>query len=90
MCQTTKQEVNTLPQIHTIRVLAYNDTGKQYLKQLKKQEVNIASRFNQMEEPYRSIELKASHVYAYPLSIKEQNEWIKKELQPPIYVKSRP
>lgn len=86
LTQTTKEDVNYLPKLNYIRVLAYNEKGKDYLKQLKKQEVTIASRFNQIAEPYRSMELKAAHVYAYPLSIEEQNKWLKKELQPPLFI----
>lgn len=89
MCQTTKEEVNTLPPINCLRILAYNDKGKKYLKYLKEKDVNIASRFNQISEPYRSMELKASYVYAYPLDIQKQNEWLKKELQPPIYIQTK-
>lgn len=85
--QTTKDTINTLPEMDTIRVLAYNENGKQYLKQLKKQDVKIASRFNQIPEPYRSMELKAAHVYAHPLEIEKQKECIQKEVQSPIFIK---
>ena len=87
MMQTTKEQADTIPPMDTLRVLAYNDTGKQYLKELKKQEVSIASRFNQVPEIYREMEIKAAHVYSYPLSVEKQNDWLKKELQSPIYVK---
>lgn len=87
LCQTTKEKADHIMPIDTLRVLAYNDIGQEYLKELKIQEVNIASRFNQIPEDYREMEMKAAHLYCYPLPIDKQNEWLKKELQPPIYIK---
>lgn len=86
MNHTLKEEANNLPSLNYIRVLAYNDKGKTYLKYLKKQGVLIASKFNQIPEPYRSMELKASFVYAYPL--KNKKDFNQLELNPPIYVKT--
>lgn len=86
MNQTTKKQVNDLSAIDYIRVLAFNETGKQYLKSIK-EEVHIASKFSQIPSPYREMELKASQVYAYPLAIDKQKALIDLELQPPIYIK---
>lgn len=83
---TTKQEINVLPPLSHIRVLAFNDTGKKYLKTLKEKTV-ISSRFNQIPEPYRSIELRAAYAYAISLPLDKRKEVIDRELQPPVYVR---
>lgn len=85
--QTKKETVNNLPPMNTLRVLAYNEKGKQYMKQLKKMGVPIASRFNQIPLPYRQMEMKAAHIYAYPLNNDNYQKEIEKELQPPIYIR---
>lgn len=82
---TTKETVNHLPEINYLRVLAFNEKGKQYLNQLKK-EVNIASKFNQIPEPYQSMEMKAIHVYATFYSEKMHTSIIETELNPPCFI----
>lgn len=86
MNQTSKQQVNTLPRIDYIRVLAFNSAGKQYLKSIKEQ-TKIASRFNQIPSAYRTMELRATQVYAFPLAEDEKQLMMHSELQPPIYLK---
>lgn len=87
MNQTTKQQANEIPILTHLRVLAYNENGKQYLKQLSKEEgLIIASKFSQIPQPYRDMELKATSVYAYPLQGEQHDEMLKSELQKPIYV----
>lgn len=89
LTQTKKKEINTLPPLQHIRILAFNERGKQYLHTLKKQEdVCIASRFNQIPEPYRSMELRSTYAYAYPFSSEKRKEVIAAELQAPIYVRN--
>lgn len=82
--QTKKQDVDTLDKLSHIRILAFNEIGKTYLKELKEHEVIIASRFNQIPLCYRNMEMKASQVYAYPLE--NRKEMMDKELQSPIYL----
>lgn len=86
MNQTYKEEVNTLSSLNHVRILAFNSTGKEYLHSLKG-EVLLASKFSQIPSPYKEMELKATQVYAYPLSIKKQKEMVETELQPPIFIK---
>lgn len=86
--QTSKEQMNALPLLKHLRILAFNDVGKAYLAQLsKKEDVLLASRFRQIPEPYRSIELKSTYTYAYPLSLESRQAMAKKELQPPLYLK---
>ncbi len=90
MMQTTKVQADSLPAITCLRVLAYNEKGKQYLKQLSKnEEVTIASKFTQVPKPYREMELRAANIYAYPLSNREQIKLVQSELQRPIYVEKK-
>lgn len=84
--QTTKEDMNTLPELSHIRVLAFNNIGKSYLKQLKEQDVMIASRFNQIPLPYRKMELKATQVYSYPLQADDKQRMMESELQSSIYL----
>ena len=85
ICHIKKQDVLDLPALDTIRVLGFNDQGQKYLKLLKKQEVNIATRFNQIPKPYRKMEHKATIVYH---SLTHHNEEaIQKEVTGPIIKK---
>lgn len=54
----------SLPPLDTLRPLAFNETGRQYLKQLRQQEVRIASRFAAVPEPYRRLEYRSTQLYA--------------------------
>lgn len=85
MNQTTKEDINTLPELTHIRVLAFNHLGKSYLKEIKKDTL-IASRFNQIPEKYRKMELKATRVYAYPLDENKKRAIMESELRSPIYL----
>ncbi len=83
--QTTKEDINRLPPLDHVRLLAYNAKGKAYLKD-KKHDIKIASRFNQIPEAYRKMEWKATQTYAYPLPPQDNAAMMQSELQPPIYV----
>lgn len=86
MMHTTKKSVNELEEISFLRVLAYNEKGRQYLKQLKKEGVVIASKFKQIPEIYRDMEFKAAGIYAYPLDSKAQQKLLHSELDKPVFV----
>ncbi|MDE6476136.1 MAG: nucleotidyltransferase family protein [Erysipelotrichaceae bacterium] len=88
MTQTTKHQVNSLPPLQHLRILAFNDKGRKYLKELKEQ-VHIASKFTQIPKEYREMELKAAHVYAYPLNDENKQSILASELQSAIYIKSK-
>lgn len=88
LTQTKKEEINALPKLQHIRVLAFNEQGKRYLHMVKKQEnILIASRFNQIPEPYRSIELRSTFAYASPYTADKRKEIIAAELQAPMYIR---
>ncbi len=87
MMHTTKVTVNTMPKMDTLRLLAYNEKGRNYLKWLKQQEVKIASRFNQIPKPYRLMEYKAACLYSYPFEDDIRKKIMQKELSTPIFIK---
>lgn len=89
MMHTTKETVNHLDEINYLRVLAYNETGKLYLKELRKKEVYIASKFKQIPQTYREMEMKATSIYAYPLANEKQQELIQTELNKPIFIRKK-
>lgn len=88
MTHTIKQQIQDLPPLQYLRILAFNETGKKYLSKLKKDNTLIlASRFNQIPESYRTLELQATCTYAYPLSAQEKQKAIQKEWRHIIYSK---
>ncbi len=64
LCQVTKREAGRLPEADTLRVLAFNETGREYLKQLRRQDVRIASRFAEVPKPWRFLEYRTTKMYA--------------------------
>ncbi|MDF9824059.1 putative nucleotidyltransferase [Breznakia sp. PF5-3] len=85
MNQTKKADVNNLPEVDYLRILAFNKRGQAYLNHIK-EEVKIASKYSQIPSPYREMELKATQVYSYPTTIEEQKMMVKQELQPPLFI----
>lgn len=84
MMQTKKTEINHLLPLNTLRVLACNTKGRAYLKELKDQGVQIASKFTQIPEPYRTIEYKSTILYSYAFSSDKRNELLERELKAPV------
>lgn len=78
--QITKEEISALPKLDTLRILAFNEAGQQYLKQLKKQEVRIASRFAQIPLGYREMELKTTRLYSSLMKPHQQKKLIEMEI----------
>ena len=76
----TKQDAAQLEPLDTIRVLAMNETGQKYLKELKKKEVKIASRFAQVPYHLREMELKTTRLYASLMDKDNYQKLIEKEI----------
>ncbi len=87
LVHTTKNEVKQLAPINTIRLLGFNQTGQSYLKTLDKEEVKIASRFNQVHEKLRQLEYRATLTYTFGLSEKERVRLLQRELEGPLIIK---
>ena len=79
MCQlivnNTKEDMINLPEYDTLRVLAYSDKGKDYLKLLQRENVKIANHFTANIKAYRDIEFRAAIAYCALLDEK-QKEYI--------------
>ena len=82
-CQIKKEEVNNLPENDYIRVLGFNEKGRQYIRELK-EEVNFITLFKNIPEPYKDIEWRASLLYASLQ--KDPDGYIKRILQEPIII----
>ena len=81
--QTTKATVNNLELPNYIRVLAANEKGRKHLKTL---ECTVASRFNQIPEDYRKMELKATQVYSSMMDEEKKKQCKDEELRAPIFI----
>lgn len=81
--QTTKKTVNELELPDYVRVLGANEKGKKYLKNAP---CKVASRFNQIPENYRNMELKATQVYASVMDEKKRQQCKENELRAPIFL----
>ena len=84
LCQIHWDEVRSLPPLDTLRPLAFNETGRQYLKQLRQQEIRIASRFAAVPEPYRRLEYRSTQLYASMMAESDRIALLKKEIGGPI------
>lgn len=85
--QVTKKEVEKLPPLDTIRILAFNNVGRSYLKILQNKEVKVASKFAQVPLPYRKLEYRTTLLYSSLLSEDQRLTLLKKEIGSPIYIK---
>ncbi|WP_166667486.1 tRNA(Met) cytidine acetate ligase [Breznakia blatticola] len=86
LTHTTKQVVNSLPALDYVRILGFNQTGQNYLANIK-EDIHLASSFGQIPQVYRDMEYKAAQVYASVLPLDKQAAFIKKEIQQPIIKK---
>ncbi|MEG0177457.1 tRNA(Met) cytidine acetate ligase [Anaerorhabdus sp.] len=84
----TKEEVKNLPPINSLRILAFNDNGRQYLRFLTDKEINVASKFGQIPEKYRKLEFRTTLLYTSLMSEEHRQSIIKKEIGGPQYIKS--
>ncbi|MBQ2657266.1 MAG: nucleotidyltransferase [Erysipelotrichaceae bacterium] len=82
-CQIKKEDIESLPEKDYIRVLGFNEKGRQLLKELK-DEVNIITQFKNLPDKHKKIEWKTSLIYAS--LTKDLQAYLKKELQGPIIV----
>ena len=83
MCHITKQEAKVNDDY--IRILGFNNKGKDYLNSIKKNEsLNLVTQFKNIPESSKNIEWKASVIYSSLLE--NPNEYLKKELKGPIII----
>lgn len=96
LLQTTKEEAQTLEQMDIVRILAYNQTGQAYLKQVKKHEKEhqkldpayespqFVNKFNQLPIQYQKKAMQLCRVAHHFSSEAMLHEAIQQELSYPI------
>ena len=85
--QITKAEYERLPKMDTLRILAFNDTGRQWLHDMRKEDIRIASRFADVPYPWRVIEYRTSLMYTSVLPEEERERILKNEISGAHYIK---
>jgi len=89
LVHTRKEEINGLSKFPYLRVLGFNQIGREYLKHLQDNEVKIASRFNQIPEAIRKLEFRSTLAYASALPPELRNQLVKREIQGPIVIEKK-
>lgn len=85
--QITKYEVSRLPEMDTLRILAFNEKGRQWLHSMRKKDVRIASRFADVPYPWRVMEYRTTLLYTSVMDETKRKEILDKEIGGPVYVR---
>lgn len=89
MNQLTKEEVRGLSEPDFIRVLAFNDTGREWLHACRKKEnMHICSKFSTVPYLWRSIEYRTTLLYTSVMKEEQRKDVLQKEIQGAMYVRS--
>lgn len=88
LTHTDKQEIDNLPPCTFLRILAFNNTGRTCLRELKQKEIAIASSFHQIPKEHREIFLRTTAVYASAFPLSKRKEVMDSELRSPMYIAS--
>jgi hypothetical protein len=87
MCQMTKEEASSLKEPETIRILAFNDTGRKWLKEMREQEVPVASRFGEYPEKWRRAEYRSTLLYTSVMDEENRNRILDAETRGARYIR---
>lgn len=79
-----KIDVKNLKNDNYIRVLGFNSKGQEYLKKLRKENINIVTQFKNIPKEYKDVEWKVNNLY-YSYT-KDYQASIKQELKGPIII----
>ena len=80
LCDIKEKDVKDMKNIEYIRILGYNDKGKQYINKIKKDiDVPVIGNFSKCKSPMLQLELKVSSIYASTLDENIKNDFIKEE-----------
>lgn len=88
LCNFTKEEASLFYDVEYIRVLGFNNNGRKYLNEIKKDvSIPIISNFSSIKNKMLNLEFKTTCVYASILSSEEATKLIEKEFKnsPIIY-----
>ena len=87
-CQITSREVERLPEMDTLRILAFNEKGRLWLHDMRKTDVRTASKFSDIPYPWRQMEYRTSLLYASLYSEAERKRIMEAEIKGARYIKS--
>lgn len=80
MLNNTKEDIKNLPAYDTIRPLAFNNKGKQYLSYLAENDVKIANHFTANIKQYRDIEYKVAVLYSMNMNAQDRQYICRSEI----------
>lgn len=82
LCNFTKEEASSWKKITYIRLLGFNEKGRIYLNQIKKEvQLPIISKISKHKDPMLEFELETTKIYALTLPLENQFNLIKEEYQ---------
>ena len=88
MVQLTKYEAQRLPALDHLRILAFNDTGKKWLHDMRKEDMRICSKFADVPFPWRTLEYRSTLLYTSVLPSEERKGLLKLEISGAHYISS--
>ena len=88
MVQLTKYEAQRLPTLDHLRILAFNDTGKKWLHDMRKEDMRICSKFADVPFPWRTLEYRSTLLYTSVLPSEERKHLLKLEIRGAHYILS--
>lgn len=80
LVHNTKTFMSKLPAMDRLRVLAFNSTGRDYIKKLQEEGVTIVNHFTQQIKPYRDLELKAAYIYSMLMDQQSRYQVVRGEI----------
>lgn len=87
MLTNIKQEtLDELPALNELRVLGFNQVGRQVIKHLVLDEVKVVTKFKHWNKQYRELELKSTALYISTLDASEQEYLWNREFKGPIII----
>ncbi|OZT13275.1 hypothetical protein CHN50_05645 [Priestia aryabhattai] len=88
LTNTQKSDMNKSPLINYLRLLGMSQTGRQYIKHVKKDmSVPIVSTVSQCKHTDLLLDIKATNIYSSPLKEPIRSQFLKQEYtQPPIMI----
>ena len=70
-----KSDANLLKQINYIKVLGFNDMGKEHLKMVRKEQlIPIITNYSELDDPVLDYELQVTFLYNYLINHEELNQ----------------
>ena len=86
-CHITKHEVSRLPEMDTLHVLAFNEKGREWLHDMRKTGVRVASKFSDIPYPWRQMEYRTTLLYASLFPEAEHRRILDEEIRGAQYIR---